>query len=129
MKKIHVSNVIVDHIGKIQKDEKKEAQIRILAETLGEQVGQIVVDFLAVVFSLASQSNICSGGNNNETTVEGYSLLTAKDVAERLKISKANVYKLIQSGTIPSVRINRTVRVKTDDLENFIADHSYLHRV
>jgi len=39
-------------------------------------------------------------------------LLTAPDIARILNISKANAYHLIQQGKIPSVRINRNVRVR-----------------
>jgi excisionase family DNA binding protein len=39
-------------------------------------------------------------------------LLTAPDVARILNISKGAAYILIQQGKIPSIRINRNVRVK-----------------
>lgn len=39
-------------------------------------------------------------------------LLTAPDIARILNISKANAYQLIQQRKIPSVRINRNVRVR-----------------
>jgi excisionase family DNA binding protein len=51
-------------------------------------------------------------------------LLTAPDVARILNISKGAAYKLIQLNQIPSVRINRSVRVKQEDLEEFISDNS-----
>jgi excisionase family DNA binding protein len=47
-------------------------------------------------------------------------LLTAPDVARILKISKGAAYKLIQLNQIPSIRINRNVRVRSEDLEEFI---------
>lgn len=47
-------------------------------------------------------------------------LLKAEDVAEILSISKSLAYRLIQQGFIPSVRINRAVRVKPSDLNAFI---------
>ena len=48
------------------------------------------------------------------------SLLTAKDVAQTLKISNALAYRLIQEGQLQAVKFRRTVRVRQDDLENFI---------
>ena len=47
-------------------------------------------------------------------------LLRAADVARVLSISKALVYRLIQQGLIPVVRINHAVRVKPSDLSAFI---------
>jgi excisionase family DNA binding protein len=51
---------------------------------------------------------------------ENLILLRAIEVAQVLKISRASAYRLIQQGTIPSVRINHAVRVRSCDLEAFI---------
>jgi excisionase family DNA binding protein len=51
-------------------------------------------------------------------------LLTAPDVARILNISKGAAYKLIQLKQIPSVRINRNVRVRPEDLDEFISQNS-----
>ncbi len=47
-------------------------------------------------------------------------LLKANEVAQLLNISRAMSYHLMQSGQIPVVRINRSVRVKPGDLRLFI---------
>ena len=47
-------------------------------------------------------------------------LLKANEVAQLLNISRAMSYHLMQSGQIPVVRINRSVRVKPGDLRSFI---------
>jgi len=47
-------------------------------------------------------------------------LLKPVEVARRLSISRELVYRLIQTGSLPSVRFNRTVRVQDSDLEAFI---------
>ena len=47
-------------------------------------------------------------------------LLKAVDVAEILNISRALSYQLLQNGDIPTVRINRAVRVRPKDLEGYI---------
>ncbi len=46
--------------------------------------------------------------------------LRAGDVALRLNISRSLAYQLMQSGKIPTVRMNRTVRVKESDLYAYI---------
>ncbi len=56
----------------------------------------------------------------NNTDRSG-SLLNAADVARHLKISKAFAYQLLRRGEIKTVRLGRSVRVRPEDLENFIA--------
>jgi len=50
-------------------------------------------------------------------------LLRPVDVADRLSISRALAYRLMQTGEIPSVRFGRSVRVRETDLETFILAH------
>lgn len=52
-----------------------------------------------------------------------FQLLKANDVAKILNISRALAYRLIQTGKIPAVRINHSVRVRFEDLEHFIQDN------
>ena len=47
-------------------------------------------------------------------------LLKPSDVAELLNISRSMSYRLLQNGMIPSIRINRMVRVRQRDLQFFI---------
>ncbi len=48
--------------------------------------------------------------------------LTAKDVANTLKISKALAYRLLSQGHIPSIKFGKTVRVSRQALEAFIQE-------
>ena len=56
----------------------------------------------------------------NEGIYQKEKLLKASEVAELLNVSRAMSYHLMQSGQIPVVRINRSVRVRPDDLRSFI---------
>lgn len=47
-------------------------------------------------------------------------LLRANDVAKILNISRPLAYRLMQTGKIPTVRINRSVRVRLEDLERYV---------
>ncbi len=47
-------------------------------------------------------------------------LLTGMDVARRLGISKTKAYLLLQRGDIPSVKLDRNVRVRQQDVEEYI---------
>lgn len=50
-------------------------------------------------------------------------ILTANQVAEILKISKAKAYKMMQQGEITAIQFGRTTRVRQQDLEEFIRAH------
>ena len=62
--------------------------------------------------------------NNIEENPHDTRLLTAPDVARILNISKGAAYQLIQQKKIPSVRINRNVRVRQEDLDEFISNNA-----
>ena len=47
-------------------------------------------------------------------------LLKASDVANILNIGLSKAYQLIQSGDIPAIRFDRTVRVRQCDLVEYI---------
>ncbi|HET9552665.1 MAG TPA: helix-turn-helix domain-containing protein [Anaeromyxobacteraceae bacterium] len=41
-------------------------------------------------------------------------LLTVREVAARLRVSRATVYRLVKRGTLPVVRVSNAIRVPTD---------------
>jgi excisionase family DNA binding protein len=47
-------------------------------------------------------------------------LLTARDVAERLSISTATVYKLVAAGAIPCLRVSNAIRFRAADLRTYV---------
>jgi excisionase family DNA binding protein len=49
------------------------------------------------------------------------SLLSVREVATRLRVSTATVYKLVHKGELPHIRVVNTVRVRPTDLEAFVA--------
>ena len=52
-------------------------------------------------------------------------LLTAKEVATRLRVCTATVYKLCASGELPHVRVLNALRVVTEDLERFVSNRNH----
>lgn len=54
---------------------------------------------------------------------QNITLLRANEVARVLNISRALAYRLMQTGKIPTVRINRSVRVRREDLESNIQNN------
>ncbi len=49
-------------------------------------------------------------------------LLKASEVAYQLHVSKSFAYKLMSNGSIPTVKIFRSRRVRVEDLVKFIDD-------
>jgi len=51
------------------------------------------------------------------------SLMKCPEIAKVLSISRAYAYRLIMDGTIPAIRIGRSVRVRPSDLEAFVSNN------
>lgn len=47
-------------------------------------------------------------------------LLTVKEIAERLKISKYTVYDMIKRREFPSIRCGRSIRVPDSDFRDYL---------
>lgn len=53
-------------------------------------------------------------------------LLKGNEVARLLNVSRSFAYLLMQTGTIPTVRLGRSIRVRPQDLLEYIEEN--LHR-
>lgn len=51
---------------------------------------------------------------------ERHPLMTVFEVAAALRVSKATVYRLVQSGAMPSMRTGRTVRISRHIVEDLL---------
>lgn len=47
-------------------------------------------------------------------------LYSVQDVAALLSMSPTNIYRLVNAGTIPIIRIGKSIRIKRDDLEAWV---------
>lgn len=50
-------------------------------------------------------------------------LLTLRQAAERLQVSMSTIRRRVDEGEIPVVRIGRNIRVRPEDLEEYIETH------
>ena len=50
-------------------------------------------------------------------------LMTVKEAACVLRLSRANVYSLVQQGKIPHVRIGKRRLFRVQDIDSFITQH------
>ena len=55
----------------------------------------------------------------------GLDLLSITDVCQELGMGKSWVYRRIQSGEIPSVKLGRNIKVRREDLEGYLEAQRY----
>ena len=48
--------------------------------------------------------------------------VTVAEVAARLRVSNMTVYRLVQSGNLPAVRVGRSYRILAADVERWLAE-------
>jgi excisionase family DNA binding protein len=48
--------------------------------------------------------------------------VTVAEVARLLRVSNMTVYRLIQSGQLPAVRVGRSYRIREADVDRYLAD-------
>ena len=56
-----------------------------------------------------------------ETQLEDQ-LLRASDIAEFLDVSKSRAHELMANGTLPAIRIGRSIRVSRKSLERWVRE-------
>lgn len=47
--------------------------------------------------------------------------LTVCEVAQMLRVSNMTVYRLINAGQLPAVRVGKSYRVREEDLDSYLA--------
>ena len=118
---------------------KEAAAIRQRADRVGKQVGEAVSSFLAeimisilatrpqevipVVQAASARSHVAFLRQKQTPYPKPDGILTAGEVAQILRFSKAKAYRLMQTGEIRSIQFDRTTRVRRQDLDEFIKDH------
>jgi excisionase family DNA binding protein len=58
----------------------------------------------------------------------GLDLLSIMEVCQELGMSKGWVYRRIQSGEIPSVKLGRNIKVRREDLEGYLEYQRYFKK-
>ena len=61
-------------------------------------------------------------GPNNDLVGGHIRFMTVSEVAASLRVSTMTVYRLINGGDLPAARIGRSFRIRTEDLEAYLAD-------
>jgi excisionase family DNA binding protein len=48
--------------------------------------------------------------------------VTVAEVADQLRVSNMTVYRLVQAGSLPAVRIGRSYRIREDDVDRYLGE-------
>ena len=49
-------------------------------------------------------------------------LLTVNEVADRLRVSRMTVYRLIKTGEMPAFRVGRGYRLREEDIHSYLTE-------
>ena len=55
----------------------------------------------------------------------GAQLLSIPQLCQELGMGKSWIYRRLRSGEIPSIRLGRTIKVRRDELEQYLQRHHY----
>jgi excisionase family DNA binding protein len=55
-----------------------------------------------------------------------HEFLKVPEVAEELRIARSRAYEMVANGTIPAIKIGRSVRVSRKELERWLEEQRYL---
>jgi excisionase family DNA binding protein len=58
----------------------------------------------------------------------GVQLLSIPQLCQELGMGKSWIYRRLRSGEIPSVRLGRSIKVRRDELEQYLESHHYPER-
>lgn len=47
--------------------------------------------------------------------------MTVAEVASLLRVSNMTVYRLVQAGQLPAIRVGRSYRINEDDVDSYLA--------
>jgi excisionase family DNA binding protein len=56
---------------------------------------------------------------------KGVQLLSIPQLCQELGMGKSWIYRRLRSGEIPSIRLGRTIKVRRDELEQYLQSHHY----
>ena len=60
-----------------------------------------------------------------EEQQHGVQLLSIPQLCQELGMGKSWIYRRLRSGEIPSVRLGRSIKVRRDELEQYLQKHHY----
>ena len=96
-----------------------EAPSGALAEGCGLPLLQLKIRFNDTVRRCGVSTSVTFDAARREAA--GDHLFTINEIAERMRVSKMTVYRLIHQGALPALRIGRSFRVGATEFAEFLA--------
>ena len=77
--------------------------------------------------ALSAYEGTLSQGQTSEQPPDGQALrlFSIDEVCQALGMGKSWTYRKLKSGEIPSVKLGRSIKVKREDLEEYLESHRY----
>lgn len=112
-------------IEKLNLTKEQQGEIRTFSARAGNQAAVLVSGMVeGMLANYFADLNARNEQESQAGILEPSRLLQAKDVAKALGISKSLAYRLMQSGEIQTINIGASVRVKPEDLKEYIRERS-----
>jgi excisionase family DNA binding protein len=73
--------------------------------------------------SISGQATL--GPQQDEQRGGGVQLLSIPQLCQELGMGKSWLYRRLRSGEIPSIRLGRSIKVRRDELEEYLQSHHY----
>ena len=61
-----------------------------------------------------------TGDSHQETSVVAGRFLTVGEVARQLRVSNMTIYRIVNSGHLPAVRVGRGYRIREEDVRRYL---------
>ena len=90
-----------------------------------EELESALIEFEDVLSGRDERPERPLANHEGEGGERGLDLLSITDVCRELGMGKSWVYRRIQSGEIPSVKLGRNIKVRREDLEGYLENQRY----
>ena len=90
-----------------------------------EELESALIEFEETLSGREERPERPQANHDGEGGSGGLDLLSITDVCQELGMGKSWVYRRIQSGEIPSVKLGRNIKVRREDLEGYLEAQRY----
>ena len=101
------------------RDHPQSSHSQALAESTGEATVQNRPTTTAEVQpALHTRTTQLVGSFGEVEDPDSSTFLSVREVAERLKVSRATIYSMVERGELPSMRVSNSIRIRSEDVDS-----------
>ncbi len=106
---------------------QKTTSLQQLRQTLDDlrQALEAVESALIEFEDQALEEGSEKGAHSFRSSERGFELLAIPEVCQELGMGKSWVYRKLKSGEIPSIKLGHNIKVKREDLEEYLESQRY----